>query len=316
MSAEQFQQLIQAITQTRFKEGSLEDCPYKFDGSCNHHEIEDFITNVSIYIITEHITESNAILSFDILLRGEARRWWNKTKLEMSTWMDVISAIRKDFQQHRTIDSSSNETGQVRQHNYQSTDAYNCQQQSKEIKSQHQDGSLSKSTAHINVLRYQQLQSIDPGIDGKLSISTQINCICAQRRIYEGKNSFKPRKKIQVLILSKRRFDDESSKWLSNTSLRSPESTRKDDERRNKYQMRYFLKLCSIGNLSSNLGGVCSALSFYQYSTINEFKTFAPIASGKSIAHTKAFIQMARAPAIKTFENNLTTHQHVEIAAI
>ncbi len=240
MSAEQFQQLLQAITQTAFREGSLKDCPHKFDGSHNHHDIENFITNVSIYIIAEHITESNAISNFDTLLRDKGKRWWNETRSEIQSWTNLISAIRRDFQ-----------NGQDHLVEDKSMDIHSDQRNpSTDLQLEDVFSSTTPVTSRnesVNVLEYAEHPHIDSR-DNKRYIQTR-------RGTSEGKVFILRRKTRKVH--GKRRSSDKSIKWVSNDPQRNQESTGKDDERRNKQTV------LGVINHSNNSRIACIAMLIY-----------------------------------------------------
>lgn len=131
MNGEQFQQLMQAMAQARIIEGSLADCRHTYDGTRDYHKVEDFITNVSTYISSKHITEVNAIAGFRLLLKDDARRWWDGAKHHLRTWNDVTTTIRRVFQPPQPNWLLINEIGQDKQAENESTDKYVTRQMSR-----------------------------------------------------------------------------------------------------------------------------------------------------------------------------------------
>lgn len=131
MSGEQFQQLMQAMAQSSIQQGSLADCTHTFDGTRDYHVVEDFLTNVTTYISTKNIRESVAIQSLSLLLKDEARRWWDGVRLTFHTWTDVTSSIRKVFQPPQPNWLLINEIGQDKQSEQEGTDIYVTRQMSR-----------------------------------------------------------------------------------------------------------------------------------------------------------------------------------------
>lgn len=131
MTGDQFQQLMQAMAQARTEEGSLADCTHTYDGTRDYHKVEDFITNVSTYILAKHVTEANAILGFGLLLKEDARRWWDGAKANIRTWNDVTTKIRDVFQPPQPNWLLINEIGKDRQTEDESTDKYVTRQMSR-----------------------------------------------------------------------------------------------------------------------------------------------------------------------------------------
>lgn len=124
MSGDQFQQLMQAMVQARIEEGSLSDCTHTFDGTRDFHIVEDFISNVSTYISSKHVSEVNAILGLGPLLKNDARRWWDGVKSGMRSWNEVTTTIRRVFQPPQPNWLLINDISQDKQGDTESTDAY------------------------------------------------------------------------------------------------------------------------------------------------------------------------------------------------
>lgn len=49
------------------------------------------------YVI-DNITETNAISSFNLVLKDDARRWWDGVKSSMRSWAEVTRTLRKVYQ--------------------------------------------------------------------------------------------------------------------------------------------------------------------------------------------------------------------------
>ncbi|KPU76906.1 uncharacterized protein Dana_GF27160 [Drosophila ananassae] len=114
MTNEQLQQLIEAVRVSAAgsaaaaaaggaenpnakTKGNFSSCQHKFGGARDYDEVEEFITNISIYKELENITDENALKGLSLLFYGLASIWWQGVRKEANTWNDAIDLIREHF---------------------------------------------------------------------------------------------------------------------------------------------------------------------------------------------------------------------------
>ncbi|KAH8401144.1 hypothetical protein KR009_003181, partial [Drosophila setifemur] len=77
--------------------GSFSACTHKFGGARSHDEVEEFITNISIYKELESISDENALKGLSLLFFGLASTWWQGVRKEATTWKAATELIREHF---------------------------------------------------------------------------------------------------------------------------------------------------------------------------------------------------------------------------
>ncbi|KAJ8914143.1 hypothetical protein NQ315_016221 [Exocentrus adspersus] len=100
MSAEQFQQLLQAVMEIRppnAPTGSFSKCTARFNGERSHNTVDNFITTISIYKDIEKIEDADALKGLPLLLTGTAATWWQGVKNEVTTWNEATTRLRIAF---------------------------------------------------------------------------------------------------------------------------------------------------------------------------------------------------------------------------
>ncbi|KAJ8911492.1 hypothetical protein NQ315_010864 [Exocentrus adspersus] len=100
MSAEQFQQLLQAVMEIRppnAPTGSFSKCTARFNGERSHNTVDNFITTINIYKDIEKIEDADALKGLPLLLTGTAAIWWQGVKNEVTTWNETTTSLRIAF---------------------------------------------------------------------------------------------------------------------------------------------------------------------------------------------------------------------------
>ncbi|CAG9087088.1 unnamed protein product [Plutella xylostella] len=94
LTEDQFTQLLAAVGP---KKGSIASCQATYNGEKSSEAVESFLTAINIFKQLENISEKDAITGLPLLLHGNAGKWWQGVKDEITTWTEFEKSLRNSF---------------------------------------------------------------------------------------------------------------------------------------------------------------------------------------------------------------------------
>lgn len=76
---------------------SFAQAAFLFDGTRDYEKVETFLTFARKYKSYKNIADSDALQTIYIILKDEAKAWWDRTNESISTWEDFESQLRREF---------------------------------------------------------------------------------------------------------------------------------------------------------------------------------------------------------------------------
>uniref|UniRef100_A0A2A4JBB0 Ty3 transposon capsid-like protein domain-containing protein n=1 Tax=Heliothis virescens TaxID=7102 RepID=A0A2A4JBB0_HELVI len=76
---------------------SFAQAAFSFDGTRDYEKIETFLTFARKYKAYKNISDTDALQTVYIILKDEAKDWWDRTRDNISTWADFESQLRRAF---------------------------------------------------------------------------------------------------------------------------------------------------------------------------------------------------------------------------
>jgi hypothetical protein len=96
ITAEQLESLIRRLT-PKENPKHFTHCTARFNGTRKHEVVEEFIASVNFFKSSEGISDANALLGLQLLLKGQAHTWWVGIKSLVTIWEDAKKFIREEY---------------------------------------------------------------------------------------------------------------------------------------------------------------------------------------------------------------------------